>query len=111
VVVVELVEYVAADGAIPFAEWLRGLDNRAFAKVTAALARLREGNHGDVKAVGEGVSERRIHHGPGYRVYFGRDGQKLVVLLGGGTKTRQNADIRAAQEAWAEYKRRKRQGE
>lgn len=85
------------------------LDIRAFAKVSAAIARIRTGNFGDVKAVGGGVSERRIDFGPGYRVYFGKDGPKLVILLGGGTKSRQSNDIHDAQTAWQEYKRRKKE--
>lgn len=69
------------------------------------------GNKGDVKPVGEGVSERRIDYGPGYRLYFGRDGETLVLLLNGGTKKRQHKDIEEAKQCWKEYKRRKRQGE
>ena len=87
------------------------LDIQAFAKITAVIARIRHGNMGDVKSVGEGVSERRIDFGPGYRIYFGREGSRLVILLGGGTKARQNKDITAAQEAWAEYKQRKKRSE
>jgi putative addiction module killer protein len=63
-----------------------------------------------VKPVGTGVSEMRIHFGPGYRIYLGRDGEKLILLLGGGTKKRQQADIRAAQVRWQDYKQRKRSG-
>jgi len=59
--------------------------------------------------VGGGVSERRIDYGPGYRVYFGKDGPKLVILLAGGTKSKQNKDISDAQAAWQEYKRRKKE--
>ena len=77
-------------------------------KIFSAIARMKLGNFGDVKPVGEGVSERRIDHGPGYRIYFGKDGKKLVILLGGGTKSRQNKDIKSAQEAWSEYKKNKR---
>lgn len=77
---------------------------QAAAKVTTVLDRMKNGNLGDHKSVGGGVLERRIHYGPGYRIYFGRDGDKLVVLVGGGTKTRQSSDIKHAQETWAEYK-------
>jgi len=102
-------EYVDARGRSPFAEWFDGLDARAAAKITVALARIEMGNLSSVKAVGTGVFEGRIDWGPGYRVYFGRDGQRLVILLAGGTKRRQQGDIRAAQERWADYKRRRKE--
>jgi len=105
---IEVVEYEDDAGKNVFALWLAKLDTKAFAKVTAAVVRMRLGNFGDVKPVGTGVSERRIDFGPGYRIYFGRDGQKLVILLGGGTKSRQQSDINSAQAAWAEYKKNKR---
>ena len=78
--------------------------------MTTAIARIEAGNLGDVKPVGQRVSERRITFGPGYRLYFGQDGKKLVVLLTGGTKKRQSKDIEQAQEFWADYKRRKKGG-
>ena len=62
-----------------------------------------------VKGVGRGVLEYRIHFGPGYRIYFGRDGDAIIILLGGGTKRRQQNDIEDARDLWREYKRRKRQ--
>lgn len=65
---------------------------------------MRRGNLGGHKAVGSGVFERRIHCGPGYRICFGRDGENLVVLVGGGSKARQSNDVNAAQQTWAEYK-------
>ncbi len=104
----ELIEYVRDNGRCPFAEWFKSLDDQSAAKVTTALDRMKAGNFGDYKSVGSGVIERRIHHGPGYRIYFGRDGDKLVVLVGGGTKSRQSSDIKTAQETWAEYKATKR---
>jgi putative addiction module killer protein len=73
-----------------------------------AIARLEQGNLPNVKGVGEGVLEYRINFGPGYRVYFGRDGNELVILLTGGTKKRQQRDIQAAIELWADYRRRRR---
>ena len=73
------------------------------------MVRIEQGNLSNAKGVGEGVLEYRIDFGPGYRVYFGKDGQALVILLAGGTKTRQQRDIEAAQAHWADYKRRKRQ--
>ena len=72
------------------------------------FARLEQGNLSNVKGVGEGVLEYRINFGPGYRVYFGRDGETLVILLTGGTKKRQQRDIQAAIELWADYRRRRR---
>lgn len=103
-----IVEYQDAAGYSPFGKWLDSLSTQAFAKVSAVVARMELGNFGDVKPVGEGVSERRIKFGPGYRVYFGQDGDTLVILLGGGTKRRQQKDIAEAKAAWAEYKQRKR---
>jgi putative addiction module killer protein len=80
-----------------FAEWMVGLrDIRARAKIAARIDRLAFGNPGDVEPVGEGVSELRIHFGPGYRVYFKRQGPTLIVLLCGGDKSTQAKDIKAA---------------
>ena len=80
------------------------LDNQAAAKVLTAVERMKQGNLGDHKSVGKGVRERRLDFGPGYRIYFGRDGETLIVLVGGGTKSRQHKDIQNAQKIWAEYK-------
>ncbi|WP_375143857.1 type II toxin-antitoxin system RelE/ParE family toxin [Acuticoccus sp. MNP-M23] len=86
------------------------LDTAAALKVRTAIARMEAGDFGDVKPVGEGVSERRINFGPGYRLYFGQEGQNLVLLLVGGTKRRQQADIGQAKALWDDYKQRKRKG-
>lgn len=75
--------------------------------MAAALERLAEGNPGDHRGVGMGVLEIRLHTGPGYRIYFGRDGDVLVILLAGGIKRRQREDIQMAQERWQDYRRRK----
>ncbi|WP_077002637.1 type II toxin-antitoxin system RelE/ParE family toxin [Variovorax sp. KK3] len=104
----DVCEYVEEDGSSPFADWFVGLDAIAAAKVTVVLTRLEQGNFCNVKGVGEGVVEYRLDFGPGYRIYFGRDGDTLVILLAGGTKKRQQRDIDAAQARWADYKRRKR---
>ena len=77
--------------------------------MTVALARIEYGNFSSVKGVGAGVFECRIDFGPGYRVYFGKDGETLVILVGGGTKKRQQDDIAAAKARWKDYKRRKAQ--
>ena len=100
----EVVEYVRNDGQSPFGDWVVTLSNQAAARVVTAIERMKQGNLGDHKAVGKGVIERRIMAGPGYRIYFGRDGDKLIVLVGGGTKARQSQDIQYAQQTWAEYK-------
>jgi putative addiction module killer protein len=105
----ELRGYVDEKGNKRFANWLEALDPTAAAKVTIALTRMEHGNFSKVKGVGAGVYEYKIDFGPGYRIYFGRDGDSLVILLGGGAKKRQNKDIQAAQACWADYKRRKKQ--
>jgi len=106
---IELRGYVDEKGDKRFASWLEALDPTAAAKVTIALTRMEHGNFSKVKGVGGGVYEYKIDFGPGYRIYFGRDGDTLVILLGGGAKKRQNKDIQAAQACWADYKRRKKQ--
>ena len=101
----EVVAFRAKDGQVPFEEWLDELnDMRAVARVLARLARVRQGNLGDSKSVGEGVSELRVDYGPGCRVYFGLKGQTLVVLLCGGDKRTQDRDIRLAKQYWQEFK-------
>ncbi len=103
----ELLFYLAADGTSPFENWFSGLDAAAAAKVTVAVSRLEQGKLSNVKAVGEGVLEYRIDWGPGYRLYFGRDGANIVILLTGGIKQRQQRDIDHAKTLWADYKRRR----
>jgi putative addiction module killer protein len=104
---IQVVEYLDARGRSPYAVWFNSLNAEAAAKVTAAFYRLEAGKFSNVKGVGLGVFERRLDFGPGYRIYFGKDGNLLVVLLGGSSKRRQNEAITAAQERWADYKRRK----
>ena len=99
--------YLSLEGRSPFAAWFNDLDSQARAKVTTAVARLEQGNFSNVKGVGEGVLEYRINFGPGYRVYFGKDGVVLVILLAGGTNKRQQPDIDAAKMFWSDYKRRR----
>lgn len=104
---VEVREYIDAQGKLPVTKWFRRLNAQAAARITVALSKLEQGNPGDHKSVGAGVQELRIDFGPGYRIYFGNDGEKIVVLLGGGTKKRQQGDIQIAQNRWKDYKRRK----
>ncbi len=101
---IEIREYIGSDGRSPYARWFDRLDARAAAKVAIALVRLQQGNVSNVKSVGAGVQECRIDFGPGYRVYFGRDGDTLIVLLGGGTKKRQRQDIETARVLWQRYR-------
>ena len=104
----EIRYYMASEGRQPFGEWFTDLDAVARAKVTRAVVRLEQGSFSNVKSVGEGVFEYRIDFGPGYRVYFGQDGQTLVILLTGGTKKRQQRDIDEAHAYWRDYKESKR---
>jgi putative addiction module killer protein len=103
-------EYLAVNGRSPYAAWFDRLNASAAAKATIAVTRIGQGNFSNVTPVGGGVSEYRIHFGPGYRIYFGKDGPRTVILLGGGSKKGQQDDIIAAQGYWQEYKRRKAQG-
>jgi putative addiction module killer protein len=105
-VATRVVEYVREDGSIPFKEWFDRLDPTAAAKVAVAQARLSQGNTSGVKWF-SGLGEYIIDWGPGYRIYLARDGEKLIVLFGGGTKRRQQRDIEKAEELLAEYKARK----
>jgi putative addiction module killer protein len=104
---VEVREYLDRRGHSPFAAWTDRLNREAAAKVAAALARIQQGAFSNVKGVGAGVYEYRTDFGPGYRLYFGKDGERLVILLGGGTKKRQQEDINAALARWQDYKQRK----
>lgn len=103
----ELREYLDRGGRSPFAAWSDRLNREAAAKVAAALARIQQGNLSNAKGVGAGVYEYRIDFGPGYRIYFGKDGDRLVILVGGGTKKRQQEDIAIALARWQDYKQRK----
>ncbi len=98
-----------SSGRSPFARWFDGLNAPAAAKVATALTRIEAGNFSNVKGVGSGVFECRIDFGPGYRVYFGKDGDTLVILVAGGSKKHQQDDIQTAQDRWKDYKRRKAQ--
>ena len=104
---IEVFRYQTASGQEPATEWLQSLrDKQAQAKVRIRLKRLEAGNFGDCEPVGDGVLELRVHLGAGYRVYFGRHGQSIVILLSGGSKKTQSADIKTAKDCWADWKRR-----
>jgi putative addiction module killer protein len=104
---IQIVECLDAGGRSPYREWFYSLDSQAAAIVTVAIERLADGNASRVRSIGESAAEIRIDRGPGYRVYFGWDGKTLVVLLGGGTKRRQQRDIAEALALWRLYKGRK----
>ena len=101
-----VVEYVRGDGSNPYRTWFDGLHARAAAKVATGIVRLEFGNLSRVKWIA-GIGEYRIDWGPGYRIYLAKDGDKLIILLGGGTKQRQQVDIERAKAIWAEYRARK----
>jgi putative addiction module killer protein len=86
-IVLEVREYLAADGSSPYATWFNGLNAPAAAKVTIAVARMAQGNLSNVKSVGGGLQEYRIDFGPGYRIYFGRDGERLVICSAAGPRS------------------------
>jgi putative addiction module killer protein len=91
----------AKDGRKPFLEWLNRLDAKSEAIVLDRIDRVEDGNFGDVAPIGEGLSELRVHSGPGYRIYFGQIGNQ-VHLIGGGSKQNQQRDIAAAKRFWRE---------
>jgi len=103
----DLLEFEDERGRSPFGAWFEALDAAAAAKINTALTRLEIGNTSNVRGVGAGVFELKVDFGPGYRVYFGKDGSEIVILLGGGTKKRQDRDINTARARWQDYKGRK----
>jgi putative addiction module killer protein len=105
--VIEVRQYVDRRGRNPFQHWFVELDGTTRARIATALDKLQRGNFSGVKGAGAGIFELRLDFGPGFRAYFGKDGDRIVILLGGGTKKRQQADIEAARELWKDYKQRK----
>lgn len=103
-----VLQYQTADHRRPFEEWLdrRVAGARTYAAIQSRMDRIARGVLGDWKSVGNGVFELRIDYGPGYRIYFGRDGQSVVVLLCGGDKSTQERDIKAAKGYWRDYEKR-----
>lgn len=100
-------EYVDRNGRSPYAAWLGGLrDARARARIILQVDRMELGLFGDSRPIGNGLSELRIHYGPGYRVYYGREGTQALLLLGAGSKPTQAEDIRRAKVHWQDHKRR-----
>ena len=105
---VEIRYYQTASERRPFQEWLDSLDNTMQQLVAVRLTRIRRGLFGDAEPVGEGVFELKIDIGPGLRVYYGKDGKIVVIVLHAGEKKRQSADIKRAQAFWRDYLRRRR---
>lgn len=103
----EVLDYLTPSGADPFKDWLVGLTDRmARARVLTRVGRMAGGNFGDCKPLAGGVWELRIDHGPGYRVYYAKAGKEIVLLLIGGDKRRQQADIETAQSYWQDWQER-----
>jgi putative addiction module killer protein len=105
---IRVLEYLDARGRSAYARWLEGLNHDAAAKVAEAVFRMSQGNFSNVKSVGAGVQERKIDFGPGYRIYFGREGEAVVILLGGSRKQDQEEEIALAHTRWRDYRRRSR---
>jgi putative addiction module killer protein len=102
----EVQNYITPTGKSPFEEWLNSLkDMKAIVTIEKRLKRVRLGNLGNYRAVGEGVCELKIDYGPGYRIYFGQIGSKIILLLCGGDKSTQEQDILTAKEYWRDYDR------
>jgi putative addiction module killer protein len=106
---VELREYQDRGGRNPFRDWYDRLNTEAARKVTTARYPLGLGNFSNAKSVGAGVYECKINFGPGHRVYFGKEGEQIVILLGGGTKQRQQNDIKLAHDRWEDFRQKKKQ--
>lgn len=101
-----ILRYKMADGRVPYSDWIAGLDDKTGARVSAYVDRMTGGNFGDSEPVGDGVSELKINFGPGFRIYYLRDGKTVVILLVGGDKSSQKADIRDARDYAADYRSR-----
>ena len=103
-------EYLDETGRSPFRSWLSTLDRVTRARIQARILRFELGNLGDHKQVGRGVWEARLAFGPGYRVYFGKSGTDIVLLLLGGDKRSQPRDIERARRYWADYRKEEQRG-
>lgn len=107
-----IIVYRTEQESEPFTNWFNALkDTRTQARIDARLARVEAGNLGEYKSVGDGVFELRLDFGKGFRLYFGNIGSTILVLLTGGTKEQQSADIARAQDFWRDYQTRNHQGQ
>jgi putative addiction module killer protein len=104
----DVMQYQTVDGVSPFAERLAGIrDSRAQARIVAAVVKMQSGLFGYWRSLERGVYEAKIDYGPGYRIYYGKDGEALVILLLCGDKRAQDKDIEVARDYWKDYKSRK----
>jgi len=101
----EIIIYVDENDNEPYSEWIKGIKDQAtFNRIIKRIVRLQAGHYGDYASVGEGVFELRLFFGSGYRIYFGEDGDDIVILLCGGDKDSQKKDIPTAKKYWKDYK-------
>ena len=101
-----IITYHAPDGSVPLYEWLNSLEKRTYAIIVNRIKRLNLGNLGDCKSIGDDIFELRIHYGPGFRVYFSRIGNIIILLINGGSKNTQSNDIKKAKQYLNDYKSR-----
>ncbi|MDA1190868.1 MAG: type II toxin-antitoxin system RelE/ParE family toxin [Candidatus Poribacteria bacterium] len=100
----QVIAFVDENGRVPFDDWLSTIrDRTTLTRIEQRIVRVQQGNLGDHRSIGDGVSELRLHFGPGYRIYFGEDGDTLVILLCGGDKSGQSRDISQAKRLWRTY--------
>lgn len=102
----QILELLLEDGTSPYEEWFLSLDPIAAAKIAVAKLRLQQGNTSNIKWF-DGIGEYKVDWGPGYRIYLAKDGPRIIVLIGGGTKKGQQMDVERAINLWKDYKRRK----
>lgn len=99
----EIIPYTNQQAKQPIIDWLENLDKKTRTRIVARFSRIALGNYGDCKVIGDGIKELRFDFGPGYRIYFGEDGEKIIILLLGGDKSNQSKDIQQAKEYWNDY--------
>lgn len=106
----QILELLLEDGTSPYEEWFLSLDPIAAAKIAVAKLRLQQGNTSNIKWF-DGIGEYKVDWGPGYRIYLAKDGLRIIVLIGGGTKKGQQRDVERAINLWKDYKKRRKLAE